>query len=200
MSCLVALAVVLAWLAHHNLRQSERDLAEEQFQVLAHRAIVVAQEFSSSRWLGAVTMAKIASYAHPNASKWPFVYISAFETISRELIDLYGAMAQEFAFMPKVEPGGLEQEQFEDFALDYFHNIIEPPFPNITGYAGQPDPNVTDKFVKDLTKALVRGITAPTTAIYPTTTRWVPPCTGKQIMPCRFPVCSTTWGISVCFC
>ena len=94
-------------------------------------------------------MSKIASYANPN------VTIPAFETISKELKEMYGA--PEFPFLPKVDPGGLEQELFEDFACDFFYNVREPPFPNGTGIAGQPDPNNKPHFVKDLTKPLVRS-------------------------------------------
>ena len=136
MLCLLATAVILGFVAHTTISQSEGSLAtaqydalENQYDSIADRALVAALGINLRKRLGTISLSTIISYSLPNAQAWPFVTLPGFEEISTNLIKT--SSGRELALSPLVAPE--ELSSFEDFAYDFFENKHDPPFPNGTG-------------------------------------------------------------------
>jgi hypothetical protein len=113
---LCATAALLGYAAHRFLSDSEKDLAETQFESIADRALDAAVGITLRKRLGTVSMASIAAYQFPNAEAWPYVIIDGYETISSNLIET--SSGRGMAFCPLVTPEQLSS--FEEFAYDYY--------------------------------------------------------------------------------
>jgi hypothetical protein len=117
-------AALLGYAAHRLLIDSEKDLAETQFESIADRALDAAVGITLRKRLGTVSMASVAAYQFPNAEAWPYVKIDGYETISSNLIET--SSGREMGFCPLVTPEQLSS--FEEFAYDYY----EERFPSGT--------------------------------------------------------------------
>jgi hypothetical protein len=126
--CLTLTAAALGFASYRLLRESERDLAESQFEAIAERALSTAFKITLRKRLGTVTMATLAANANPDPDDWPYVTIKGYEDISTNLIET--SSGREMGLAPLVLPEQLAQ--FEDFAYDFYFNEREPPFPNGT--------------------------------------------------------------------
>jgi hypothetical protein len=125
---LSSVAAILGYLAHHILTDSETDLAEAHFTSIADRALEEAVRVSLQRRWSAVTMATVVSEMNPNAEAWPFVTVTSFERIVKQL--LAASSGRDMGFAPIVP---IEQlPDFEDFAYDFF----DKRFPNQTDTVG----------------------------------------------------------------
>lgn len=131
--CLVVVAILLGYLAYLLVSTSENNLAQQQYEAIADRALDLAAEAAVRRRVAVKSMVQIASSAFPNATVWPNVAIPAFETIAKDILSTSGNF--DLSFYPKVQPEALqpgEQSSFEDFAYNYFYNVRNPPFPDDT--------------------------------------------------------------------
>ena len=130
---LVLVAGALGGVAHYLLKSSEDDLAEQQYDALADRALDLVKELSVRRRVAVKSMAHIAASAYPAAEMWPEVAIPAFETFAKDLLKFSGC--EEISFHPMVRPQQVqpgEQSSFEAFAYDYYRSEEEAPFPSDT--------------------------------------------------------------------
>ena len=109
-------AAVLGYLAYFILTSAEENLAESQFESIAERALIAAQQILERKEFGAKSMASIAGNTFPDTQQWPNVAIPGFEDISKNI--LLTAKAREMAFAPMIKPEQLES--FEQFAFGYF--------------------------------------------------------------------------------
>ena len=85
MLSLVASAAVLGWAAHHFLQQKEQQLGTSQFESVAERALVGAQQTLRRRRSGTAALATLHASLFPNASDWPFVAVPNYNVIAREI-------------------------------------------------------------------------------------------------------------------
>jgi hypothetical protein len=115
-------AALLGYAAHMFLTNSEKDLAETQFESIADRALDTALEITLRKLLGTVSMASIASYQFPDAESWPFVKINGYEAISSNVIET--SSGREMGFCPFVTPEQLPS--FEEFAYEYYGEKFPP--------------------------------------------------------------------------
>jgi hypothetical protein len=127
--CLVVVARTLGYLSHYVLSQAEHTLAVSQFDSIAERALVAAQQKTERKRLGTISMASIASNMLCNDKDWPFVVDPGFEEMANNLINT--SDGRKISFVPIIQPG--ELSTWEDFAYDYYEYTREPPFPNGTG-------------------------------------------------------------------
>lgn len=145
--CLAAAAMGI--ITYRLLDNAEVKLAESKFESIADRALVTAKQTTFQKHKGAVTAARLAANANPDASQWPQVTILGFESIIGDLIE--ASSGRNMALCPFVRPDQLES--FEEFAYDYFYNQRDPPFPNDTAtssfgqgvWGRDPSLNTTDR-------------------------------------------------------
>jgi len=125
--CLITVATVLGCLSYFVLSRDERKLAESQFESIAERALVNAQQILKRRQLGTVSCASIVSNVLSDPNEWPFVALEGYEEMATNLIET--TSGRELAFAPMVHME--EREAFEEFAYNYFENVRQ--FPEGTG-------------------------------------------------------------------
>ena len=116
-------------------KRSEQSLAVEHYHTLMARVIEELTEKTMNRRRSAgQTMAHVAASAFPHISAWPNVAVPAFEMIAHKIMT-QSPFVKELSFYPKVQPDETEEQQeqnFENFAYNYFYNERYPPFPNGT--------------------------------------------------------------------
>lgn len=126
--CLFVVAALLGSLAFFVLTEAETKLAESQFESIAERALVSAQQITERKRLGTISMTSIVANVLRDPEPWPFVTIAGFEEMANNIIDT--SSGRSISLCPLVAPDQLSD--FEDFAYDFFENTREPPFPNGT--------------------------------------------------------------------
>lgn len=130
--CLLFAAAILGYIAHHYLRTAERRLAETQFESIADRSLKEARRIAEEKRWSCITLASMVSEMFPNATAWPFVAVTGFETIVANLLST--STNYNMGFAPMVLPEQLAE--WEDFFYDYYENKRNPPFPK--GTIGNP--------------------------------------------------------------
>jgi hypothetical protein len=129
--CLLCVAVSLGFVAHKYLTEAETQLAENQFESIADRALAEALRIAQQKRWATVTMASIISEFFPDAQAWPFVAVSGFEMILGNLLKTSSSV--NMAFAPFVLPEQLAE--WEDYIYDFYENTRNPPLPNSTAFS-----------------------------------------------------------------
>ena len=126
LSCLVAVATLLGFVAYLFLHQAETRLAEAQFDSIADRALTNAVVIAQQKRWSAITMASFVGQLLPDAEKWPFVTVPNFEIIVNNLLNT--SSNEDMGFVPFVKPE--QQEEWEDFIYRFYSQDRKPePFP-----------------------------------------------------------------------
>lgn len=128
----LALAVVGAGLsvaAYYILERSESSQVQVRYEGIADRALTSARDIVQRKRLGVATMADTVAWIQRNASDWPFVTVTGFESMANNIMKT--SKARSLGLVPLVTPE--QRVAFEDFAYDFFHFTRDPPFSNTTG-------------------------------------------------------------------
>ena len=129
LGCLLAAAAGLGYAAYHYLKSAEDDLAATQFQSIADRALTEAVDVVRQRVKSALTMASVVAEMNPDAAEWPFVSVTGFETIVRNLLE--ASSGKDMGFIPIVRSD--QVPAFEEFARQYYATSERPAYSNRTG-------------------------------------------------------------------
>ena len=129
LTCLCVVAAALGYVGYYLLSNSERQLAETQFQGIATKALQTTQANVRRMYQGKVSMASVIANMHPNVEDWPMVTIDGFEEMANNI--LKSSTGRAMGFSPLVTPE--QVPAFEEFIINYYYNEREPPFaPNST--------------------------------------------------------------------
>jgi hypothetical protein len=124
---LCSVATVFGVVAHRLLSSAEQNLAEQQFDSIADRALLEAYNIAHRRFWAGVTMSRIVSELHPTAEEWPFVPFWGFERLAEGLLSASSGV--DMGFVPLVWPE--QQAKWEDFAYTVYDQL---GWPNTTAY------------------------------------------------------------------
>lgn len=125
---LMGVATAFGYGSYRLTSDSQAELAAERFESISERALSTAQLVLEEKKQVTDGIALMVAVTNPDASVWPFVYMAGFEEIATSLkIVTEGSIS----FCPIVEPGGEEQQAFEDFAYNLFYNV--QGYPQDTG-------------------------------------------------------------------
>lgn len=129
MACLVSTAIVLGWVSHHFLTESEEDLARAHWDGIADRALSEAVGSLAKKRFDLLALASVIAETRPNATEWPYVYVPGYERIAH---DLTRGTSTVIHFAPLVKPE--ELDSWVDFAYQYLHVDRKPvPFESDAG-------------------------------------------------------------------
>jgi hypothetical protein len=125
---LMVAAAVMGYGAYSLMDAAETRMASDRFDSISERALSVAQYVIEGKKRATAALALMMGSAHPNASiGWPMVALEGYAQIASSLgIITHGTLS----FCPIVQPGGVEQRLFEDFAYELF---AREGYPNTTG-------------------------------------------------------------------
>jgi hypothetical protein len=118
-------AALIGYASNRLLTESERNLAQEQFEAIADRALDKAFGITLRKKLGTTTLASVAANAFPDAQTWPKVNLNGFEEISGNIIET--SSGRSMGLLPIVTPESLAE--FEDYAYDV---VFAGTYPNHT--------------------------------------------------------------------
>jgi hypothetical protein len=143
-------AALLGYATNRLLTDSERRLAQAQFEAIAEHALDKAVGITLRKKLGITTLASIAANSFPDAQTWPKVNLNGFEEISRNVIET--SSGRSMGLLPIVTPTTLAE--FEDYAYDV---VFAGTYPNDTVvssfgrgvFALNPSLNSTDRRYHD---------------------------------------------------
>ena len=130
-ACLLCVATVMGVVTWFFLRDSERRLAENQFEAIAERAINTAQEIVVRKRLGTISLSSVIANLFPFNDQWPFIAMQGYEEVAKNLIET--SNGREMGLCPLVVESQLPQ--FENHAYEWFQERRVPVFPNGTGYS-----------------------------------------------------------------
>eukprot|EP00977_Amphora_coffeiformis_P006692 scaffold1465_cov179-Amphora_coffeaeformis.AAC.4 len=114
--CLMAATAGLGTLTHRFLSSSEKDLASQQFESIAKRALVEANKIATQARLTATTMATTVAIGSPDATSWPFVFHPGFDQIATDMLQVAGSITLGLAPFVTEE----QRLEFEEFAYTNF--------------------------------------------------------------------------------
>ncbi|CAB9500953.1 respiration control sensor protein ArcB [Seminavis robusta] len=116
LTCLLVVCILLGVGAHRLLTDSETQLAHEQFNAIATRALEEALQITLRKRLGVKAMAAVMSYQFPDAAQWPNVSMVGFDDIAKSIMDVSAVnkTLKHLGLCPFVTPDQLEA--FEDYA------------------------------------------------------------------------------------
>lgn len=114
---LLVVAGCLGGLAFYLLSEPERHLVDEQYFSMTGRALEATKNIATNKLQhGTMVMAKVASYAFPDAAAWPFIWVEGYLDIVASVIPTSCYTGMHLA--PIVPPDRVAE--FETFAYTKF--------------------------------------------------------------------------------
>jgi hypothetical protein len=123
---LLGLSALFGYLAHTLVTNSERTLAENQYESLSDRALTNSFGLVIRKASGAQALSKVVASANPDAGAWPYVGLTDYESITNKIID--ASAGDLTSLLPLITPDQITA--YEDFAYDYYE---KNGYPNTTG-------------------------------------------------------------------
>ena len=120
---LLVITILAAVVVDTVFRNNARSKAINEFDAITEQALKSARAITKRKFGGAKVLASTFQSAHPDASSWPFVALTDYESLSSEIKDV--SNGRNLGFAPIVLPSQLQQ--FEEFAFDLFDSRSFPP-------------------------------------------------------------------------
>ena len=120
MASLVTTAAVCATLSFVIISDLQLTVAEETYESIASRALQGAQSTTGLKLQGASMMSSIMSYAFPNADQWPFVALSGYTELNKQLAAM--SLSAEHGLIHVVDPARTNVTEYEAFMQAYYRD------------------------------------------------------------------------------
>jgi hypothetical protein len=127
---LFGIAVVLGYVSHRLLTDSEQRLARGHFDEIADRALDTALAITLRRRLAAKSVATTIAYTFSDTSSWPNASMPSFEAIASGVMETTGNRAT-VGVCTLVTPNQLAS--FEDYFYNVAFKTINPNYPDDVG-------------------------------------------------------------------
>ncbi len=139
---LLTAAAACASLAYITLRNAETNTAVATYESVAASALDNAKTIATRKFQASEVTASIASWTHPNADEWPFIFINGYINITQKIADLAQSSTQAMIVFIDVN----QTQQFEQHLKDTYAIEGRPPETGVSRFGfgiWKPDPNLT---------------------------------------------------------
>ena len=121
---LIATAVVVGYMSHHYLSQSQHELQDSHYRSVVNKLEQATQLSINDKLRATASTTNLLQFSFPNASAWPYCVLpmSFYESSVRPLIDMSEARAMATAVVITRDM----VPSFENFAYDYFADNGHP--------------------------------------------------------------------------